>query len=446
MTDFSFLHFSFPHNVDVFSLGLDQFHDAYTHLLQVSGMPIPTTPSGAPPVGSVVTPTVTQAEIDACNDALLNANSSTGLSCGVVKSRNAAQAWDKIWTEKIGSASPEFIAVLNISKYFAAPAIGMWCVESIKNFSRNMTIDWPKALSLLILVSILYGNQAAVARGTVLQTRALVNYQNEQILTLANAGTNFENNLEELKEYTNDDRLITLYRSQCNGYSSNEEMLSCLETASELVEKRIALFEAEHGTDTFSGKLRASAKRQIEDPKSILRQSLTGAASGAAGGAVIGGGLPGAVLGGVAGAVIPIAGKGINAASGLMAQTTMAYTNRLVQTLIEGSWLFTAIALPIPLSLAFYSGTRSIFVAWIIGFLSLGLFKINLNLATSLMVSMIYSRGAEEPLFDMAILSFGSILLAGAMTAGGGMAIFSGVTNVVSSLSLGLINLSVPKR
>lgn len=426
---------------DLFSFGLDQFHHATYYLSQVSGIPLPTPPSGAPDWPTVVTPTVTQAEIDACNDAVSNnAASSSGLACGIVRSRNAAKAWDVIWSAKIGAASPEFVAVLNISKYFAAPAIGLWCIDSIKSLSRNLTIDWAKAFSILVLVSVLYGNQAYVARGAILQTRALINYQNEQILLLANAGTNYENHLEEIKEYGLSDSLIKQYRTQCNGYSSNEEMLACLEQASELVEKRITLYENEHGTNTFSARLRATANNQIENPKSLLRQTL-GVAGAAAGGAIAGG-LPGAA----AGATIAIVGKGVNAASGMIAQTVLALTNRLVQTLIEGSWLFTAIALPIPLSLAFYSGTRSVIVAWVIGFLSLGLFKLNLNLATSLMVSMIYTRGAEEPLFDLAILSFGSILLAGAMTAGGGMAIFSGLTAAISAATLGIVNLSIPRK
>lgn len=431
---------------DILPTGLDQFHHISSYLSQLSGMPLPGPLGGAPDWPVTITPEVTQAEIDACNDAISNnAASSSGLSCGIVKSRKAAEAWDAIWSAKIGAASPEFIAVLRMSRYLAAPAVGLWCIESIQSLSRNLTVDWSKAFSILVLVSVLYGNQAYVARGAVLQARSLINYQNEQILLLANAGTQYENHLEEIKEYGLSDSLIKQYRTQCNGYSSNEEMLACLEEASRLVKLRIDNYEAEHGLNTFTARLRETALNQIERPTSILRTALKGAGAGALGGAA-GAGLPGAVVGAVAGTGIALIGKGINAASGMVAQTVLAATNQFVQILIESAWLFTAITLPIPLSLAFYSGTRSVMTAWVIGFFSLGLFKLNLNLATSLMVSMIYTRGAGEPLFDLAILSFGAILLAGAMTAGGGLAIFSAVTSAISTATLGMLKLSIPSR
>ncbi|MGB7485631.1 MAG: hypothetical protein WA901_05535, partial [Phormidesmis sp.] len=68
-----------------------------------------------------------------------------------------------------------------------------------------------------------------------------------------------------------------------------------------------------------------------------------------------------------------------------------------------------------------------------------------LNLASSVVTRMIYARGPGAPVFALALLAFGVIIMALAMTAGGGMAIFSGISTAIAGVSLGLISIATPK-
>lgn len=374
-----------------------------------------------------------------CLQSVFKASESVALSCGVSMSQENAAAWDAIWNLKIGEASPEFLSAMNISRYIAGPAVVLWAVAGLKGFMRNQLSEtWPQFLIAAVLVGVLYGNQASMVRSTVMATRALINWNNNQILELANAGNRYENKLTELADFTLVDNEITQYREQCNGLTNNQAMLDCLERAEQLADAALEDYIELHGETRFTIALRNVTKNLIQDPKEFVAGVIAeGGAVGA--GAAVGGPVGAAVVGGVI-----LLGKVANSATGLIAEGSLAYMTSLVQNIIEGAWLFTAVIVPVPLALAFYPGTRGVLTGWVIGFLSLGLFKMNLNLASSLIVAMLYERGPGEPVLDLALLSLGVVVLAFSMTAGGGMAIFSALTSVISGVTLGIVNISSP--
>ena len=66
-----------------------------------------------------------------------------------------------------------------------------------------------------------------------------------------------------------------------------------------------------------------------------------------------------------------------------------------------------------------------------------------MNIASSLIVSMLYDRGPGAGTTDLMLLSVGVIFIASLMTAGGGYAIFNGIMTAVTTATLGIARLGV---
>ncbi|MEL7224509.1 MAG: hypothetical protein AAGL17_06525 [Cyanobacteria bacterium J06576_12] len=381
---------------------------------------------------------VTQDNVDNCLNAVFTPDS-TALSCGNMMSRRAAEAWNTIWEEKIGTASAEFVAVENISVYIVTPAIGMWAISTLKSLRDSFSkLDWMEMLIMASLVSVLYLNNGLVIRNMIMASRALINWNNEQILLVTNQASRFESKLEELSDFGLVENTIVQYREQCNGLTNNQDMFECLSRAEALADKAIDDYLQRHPQGPFVAKLQQFSKNLIKDPKEFVG-GVIGEAGAVGAGALVAGPAGAAVVGGVI-----LIGKVANAASGLIAEHTLAFAATFFQHLVETGWLFSSIIAPIPVALGFYRGTRSVLIGWAISFFSLGLFKINLNIASSLIVSMIYERGPSESSFDLALMALGAPILALGMTSGGALAIFAGITSGLSALTLGIIQLSVP--
>ena len=90
-----FLLLSFPH--------LDLFHSNLSHLL---GQAAPVTP------------------LDVTAECLRGTfgPDSAGLNCSSELSKLTAQQWENIWQQKVGQASPEFLALMNISRIHCRPS------------------------------------------------------------------------------------------------------------------------------------------------------------------------------------------------------------------------------------------------------------------------------------------------------------------------------------
>ena len=347
-----------------------------------------------------------------CASSVISVDS-FALNCGAVYSDYVAQNWDINWQDKVGVASPEFIALLNISRYIAGPMLALWLANAMNNLWRNGLNDsWTEIASVLLLVTALYVNDGSFVRQSTLAARSLLNYQNSLILQLANAGENFEAKLYEIADYTMAEQAIVELRGQCNGITNNDDLLVCMQGAE---------VQAQEILDKF---------KTADGGQSSWLDSLTNYAD-----QTIGAFLDNPAKLNIAGAItypfVKTAIEGI-----------LASINGVVQNLIELSWLLTAIIAPIPLALSLYPGGRNAALGWVSAFLSVGLLKINLNIATATVIGMLYNRGPADGLADLILLSLGVPVLAFAMSAGGGLAIFSGVSTLVSTVSLGLINLA----
>ena len=351
--------------------------------------------------------------INQCTSSIFDVNS-LALNCGAQLSEYVAQNWDIHWEEKIGNASPEFIATINISRYIAGPMVGLWVASGINRLWRNGFSDALFEFPLiLMLVTLLYVNDGAIIRNTTLAARSLINHQNSLVLQLANNGEQFEAKLHEIADFSLVEQQVIDARSQCNGLTRNEDLLACMQAANVRAQDALDEYQSAHGSTPWFTRLSDYVTQTIGQ---VVQNPLAGPN--------------------------PLMGIVVNPAISIILEGVMASLNGVIQNLVELSWLLTAVIVPIPVALSFYPGGRGALIAWAVSFLSLGLFKINLNLATAMVVSMLYARGPGDQLADMMLLSVGVVFMALGMTAGGGLAIFNGLSTAISVASLGLLNIS----
>lgn len=368
---------------------------------------------------------LSQTSINDCIGTAFTKDSYT-LSCANHLSQETAKNWDLIWDNKIGTAGGEFVAAMNISRYIAGPAVVLWGINAIKDLYRNgIATGWQQGVAAVILVMVLYTNQASVLRQTTLAVRALFNYQNSLVLDATNASSQYEEHLSELMDYRMSEDKIREIRSQCDGMTTNQTFTNCLEEANIAAAAAIKEFEAAHPLGKFGAQLSVFAQGIIDEPLKAASKAVKDATVVATLG-------PAAYVGGYL----------YNAGTSIVTQGVLSGMNYVAQNVVELSWLLTALVAPIPLALSFYPGGRGALIAWAVGYMTLGLFKINLNLATSVMVSMLYERGPGAGTTDLMLLSFGVIGIAGLMTAGGGMAIFNGIMAGIAAATMAAVNVT----
>lgn len=350
--------------------------------------------------------------IRACTSTLFSADS-VALNCGSIVSQYVSQTWDQIWEQKIGTASAEYLILINIARYIAGPIIGFWGIYVFRAFRRNGMADgFIELLPVILIVLMLFGSNGLPVRQLTLAGRALMNYQNARVLEILNEAEQYETHYAEIADYAVLEQQLTDIRSQCIGTLRNEDLLECLQNAEVQALAAIDTYRDEHQNTPWTERLVSFATATIQN-------AISSAAP-----------------------VLGLAGVFSNSVGKVFIQGILATMNGVIQNLVELTWLLTAIIAPIPIAISIYPGARGFFVGWIVAFLSLGLFKINLNIATAVIVSMIYNRGPGDILSDLMLLSLGVVVLALGMTAGGGLALFNGISSAVTATTLGMLNLS----
>lgn len=348
------------------------------------------------------------------------------LGCGKALSEYAAASWDALWAKKIGAiAGGEFQSMVNISRYIAGPAVGLWFIDMIKGLERNgLQEAAPKFVTIVALVWMLYANDAFLVRETIMATRGLINYQNSEVLESANQIEQFEDHLQELTDFNQARGILIQKRAECNGFTRNGEMLECLEEAKNAAEEEVKRYAAAHPNGGLLSNLKEYIGSAIDSPIDFIK-------------GVIGDTVEDVLLApvrGIAFVTNPIVEFGM--------QTYLAGLNGGIQYLIEVAWLFSAVVVPIPIAVALYPGGRSVLIGWLISFASLGFLKINLNIATSLVVSMLYARGPGDPVIDLMLLSLGTLGLAFGMTGLSAFATFIGIQQTYSAIAQGALSLA----
>ena len=133
----------------------------------------------------------------------------------------------------------------------------------------------------------------------------------------------------------------------------------------------------------------------------------------------------------------------MNAPALFIVEAIMMAMQGAFQACIECSMLLTGLLGPIALGASLLPVGAKPLYAWLTGFFSLGMCKLCLNIITGLVASAIHNSGPTDTLGTAIALGLLSPLLAIALSAGGGMAVFNSLVGFFSAagrtITMGMI-------
>ena len=336
-----------------------------------------------------------------------------GLSCGTAVSEQMSAAWDEAWNIFIAAPNGIYISIVNIGRIFALLSLGFFIYQFLRSALADESYHSFTDLIWPLIVIVFLANNAELMRQTSTTLRGVINYSNAQVLEIANASLVYEEHLQEVLDYSNAERAIRDVRAQCNGMTSNEQLLACLEEGERRASVIADSFQTRYGASLWTAQLVQHIQQSIADIRAnpILAANIKGPFN--------------------------------NPIISLAIEAFLAALQSAFQYLIELSLILTAMLGPLSLGLTLSPLGGKALYAWIIAFLSVGLAKLCFNIITAMLVTMIYEAGPLDIMTNMILLGLLAPVLSFGMAAGGGMAIFNGVLTTIQQVTMGLIPIGV---
>jgi len=335
----------------------------------------------------------------------LSQTSSTGR--GVLNSsRNISdsvrQSWDYAWDQALGGSL--FTNMVDVGIFLAAGSLALWCVSFARKWMDDeanpnslQELIWP--LIVVLLLANQGSNLALLAKGL----RGFVNEVNTNLLNGISRDLKVEEAMAELADFSSAEIQFASLRSQCNAIVNKKKQLECISLQAEAMTGILEQYKQQHTDTPYAKKLAQEQALAKQDPDSNL----------------------------VSGAVNLVAGV-VSTPFTLAAITILNTFQWAFSQLVEVSMLLTALMGPIAVGASLLPmGTKPIF-AWLSAFSSVGILKLSYNLVIGLATMSFYHSGDINNLAAALFYGLCAPILAMGMAAGGGMAIFSGISGAVS--------------
>lgn len=326
-------------------------------------------------------------------------------------SRVVVAAWADTWKDVITPDSVLYQSIANLAVLAALTTLGFWLYQFVKDWNEGRErkaftdLIWP-----MFLVALLAGGGAGLAQVT-LGARDVIYKVNEDLLQVVHVEGSLEEAYEIVRNTAAVDALVRQKAAKCDAFTGAEQT-SCLERILPEIDKILA-----------SNSLEIMANNSLE----YLRSVVEGEAD------------PGEdLLGAISGTTTMVLTQV------LMGAFSMAFYN-----IIEASMLLTALIGPLPLGASLFPWGRKPIITWLAGFGGLGLAKISFNILVGLASQVVIESGLSDALWFPLFIGLLAPLLAMAIAAGGGIAIFSafssGASIAVRAISAGLIDTGAGK-
>ncbi|XHX79264.1 MAG: hypothetical protein RBJ76_04845 [Stenomitos frigidus ULC029] len=336
-----------------------------------------------------------------------NQNARDILGSAETASTQTSQAWDRTWDLALSGGL--YHAVNNIGIFIAAGALIFWLLDFVKKWlSDEVSGLWVLQDLVWPLIVILFtANNGALMGGFSRGFRDTLNNFNAQVVQVVSAEQNMEKTLNELGTFSSVSARLATARGQCNTIVNNDKLVQCLKDQEAALQGILKLYQQEYGDTVKFKELVAQTQNSLRNPGEAI---VDGAQS--------------ATIGVVNIALSPL----MTAVAAFMAAMQYAF-----QQLIEVSMLLTALMGPLALGASLLPfGAKPIF-AWLTAFWSLSVLKLSYNIIAGLTAIAIYQTSGTETLGSAIFFGLLSPILAMAMAAGGGMAVFSGILSATAA-------------
>lgn len=341
-----------------------------------------------------------------------------GLSVQASETLNQATivAWDKSWQLAMSGQMYGIMARMGLT------IAGFIVVIFVLQFAKSMIDDtsnrpiaeliWP------IIVVVFLVNNGQLLSSLTLGMRSYINTVNSSILTTTAAGLDTQKVLDQLAIYNQKSAQLGSLQKECDDKRTNDEMEMCLLQVKSKAQSILSQVSTQEVLGAWGNRLSDYAGSVIQNP---LKAGLD-----------------------VAGAGVGMYLRVQTAPMVILIQTILMASQAAFQALVEASLLLTGLLGPIALGSSLLPfGAKPIY-AWLTAFWSVGLCKLCLNVITGLMAVTLYNTGPTDMLPASIMLGFFAPVLAFGMAAGGGMAIFNGITGSVATairvVSVGFVN------
>ncbi len=317
------------------------------------------------------------------------------------------QAWDYTWEQAL--QGPLWDAVVNVGVFIAAACLALWCLNFARQWLEDQTS--PRALQELIwplIVIILLSNHGANLSLLCMGMRNVINGMNETLLTSVARGIDLEKTVSEIGQYDAASIQLAKLRSQCNQIVDKTKQEQCITLQTQAMGEILQQFNQQHPDSQYG--------KSLQDQIASAKQSIGDAINGAA--------------------IKTVNSIVFDPLVGLVKLVLVAFQSAF-QQLVEVSLLLTAMMGPVAVGATLLPFGAKPLYAWFTAFWSVGLLKLAYNIITGLTAMAIYKTGQTDTLASAVFFGLLAPLLAFAMAAGGGMAVFGGITSVAAG-SIGL--------
>lgn len=310
--------------------------------------------------------------------------------------RNTAASWNRLWTEFINPNGEIWAGLCRFAMTLAAASIILVSLKMLWEHHKGgfswsdlaASFIWP-----LVIVFFL-GNNGSLLSSTVVIVRSIASQQVTAILEFQVTDLTFRQALTNVTLSINAKQQILAIYTECQGKSA-EERTTCLQEKLPTVERIVE--EAER----LNGGTIAELQQLLNDLRNTILNPLSTITA--------------------ATASVPVA---------FLMALQWAFVN-----ILEAALIMTAAFAPIAMGLSFLPiGTKPIW-AWASGFLSLFGIQLGYNIVIGLVATVIVAANAQS-ITDLAFVAFISIfapMLAVAIAGGGGIALYSSISQGVTT-------------
>lgn len=317
-------------------------------------------------------------------------------------SSDVAKGWDKMWDTVITPGGIIYPQLCLLGELFAICTLLLWMVHFTKRLLDNEHSLHPfSEIIFPVFVAILLANRGAILASLIHDIRGVIVTTDNQLLKNTALQIDLKTSIVQSQHYAAVSDQIAALLQRCQALVGQEQT-NCLQNAQQQANQLFAAYPGEVWVSQFQNWLTQAfaaaqgATAALSPTSPGIQQQLFNLAAGAA-------------------------------LRGTIGASSMAF-EWMFQNLLEVSLMLTGLLAPLAVGGALLPVGVSPIWAWLTGMFSLGMAKISYDLMVGLTGEVILETRPTDSMGFELFLGIGAPFLALFLAAGGGFAVWTGIT------------------